>query len=466
MPLAGAAVALLSSWPFARPIQAAPSPSTPAPAFKDVAAIFQQKCLACHSSAAKMGGFILQTYDSMMKGGAHGKEIVPGDSAKSRMILMLEGKIEPRMPFGGDPLPATELATIRAWIDRGAPAPAAGEALAPIKGPAIPDLKPQVPVLSPVGSIAFSPDGKLLAVGGYEAVRLLDGSTGKVLATLTGQAGLVRSLAFRPDGKWLAAAGGLSQRWGEVKIWDIATRRLLRTLRGHTDSIYSVAFSPDGKLLATGSYDRLAILWNAATGEQARTLKDHIDAVFAVAFSPDGKWLATGSQDRTVKIWNVATGERLYTLSDALDGINAIAFSPSGKEIAGGGYDKSIYVWSLTDTGGKLVQSLIADEDSILEINWSPDAKEIITSSADGSIRVRDATTLDPIRVISGQTDWVEAMSLSADGKRLAAGRYDGTMSVYSTGSFEPVLGPVVAFQTVQPEKASRLAAVNAPSEP
>ncbi|HWF46764.1 MAG TPA: c-type cytochrome domain-containing protein, partial [Bryobacteraceae bacterium] len=77
------------------------------PAFStDVAPILQKNCLACHSSAAKMGGLVMEKFDLLMKGGAHGPVIVPGKSGESRLILMLEGKIQPRMPFGGDPLPA------------------------------------------------------------------------------------------------------------------------------------------------------------------------------------------------------------------------------------------------------------------------------------------------------------------------------------------------------------------------
>ncbi len=422
-------------------------PASADASYRAVVTILQQKCFACHSSTAKMSGFVMASYQTLMKGGVHGAEIVPGNSAKSRLVLMVEGTMQPRMPFNGNPLSPAEITVIKGWIDAGAKGPAAGEAASLQPHLNIPNIKPRFPEISPAGSVAFSPDGKTLAVGGYNQVRLMNPKTGKVLENLSGAAGLVRSVAFSPDGKWLAAGGGLCQQWGEVQIWDVQSDKLLRTLRGHHDCIYSVAFSPNGKLLASGSYDKLIKLWDPKTGKELKTLKDHIDAVFAVAFSPDGKWLASGSQDNSVKIWNVATGERLYTLSDPVDGITCIAFSPSGKQIAAAGYDKLIYIWNLTQTGGTLAQSLIADEDSILQIAWTPDGKEIITSSADGSIRIRDASTLNPIGIIPRQSDWVDAMSLSPDGKWLAAGRFDGTLSVYRMGSFEQALGPLVAFQ-------------------
>ena len=203
-----------------------------------------------------------------MKGGAHGAVIVPGKAEQSRMILMLEGKVQPRMPFGGEPLPATDIAMLKAWIEGGALGPAPGEATKALAPLPIPDIKPQVAVVSPVASVKYSPDGKLLAVGGYQEVRLIDAASTKPLATLSGHADYVRSLAFSPDGKLLAAAGGPPQRGGEIKIWDVSSHRLLRTLVGHKDCIYSFAWSPDGKLLASGSYDKMVKLWDAATGRR------------------------------------------------------------------------------------------------------------------------------------------------------------------------------------------------------
>jgi len=440
-----------------------------------VVPILQKNCLACHSSASKMGGFILENYAALMKGGAHGGAIVPGKADQSRLILMLDGKVQPRMPFGADPLSAVDIATLKAWVAGGAPGPASGEATKALAPLPIPDIKPQVAVVSPVASVRFSPDGKLIAVGGYQVVRLIDAAGDKPLATLSGHADYVRSLGFSPDGKMLAAAGGPPQRGGEIKIWDVSSlvapgfspasaalkggATLLKTLVGHKDCIYSVAWSPDGKLLASGSYDKMVKLWDASTGQEVKNLQDHIDAVFAVAFSPDGMHLASASQDRGVKIWDIASGQRLYTLSDASDGLTSMAYSPSGAQIAAAGYDKTIYVWQVGASEGKLLRSLIADEDSILALAWTPDGKMLVSSSADGSIRFRDAATLDPIGVIAHQPDWVEALSISPDGTRLAAGRINGTLSLFDVKSFQEVFGPWGAFESqgpVPPQTANR----------
>ncbi len=412
----------------------------------EIAPILQKNCAGCHSSTEHKSGLILDSYNSLMKGGRHGKVILAHDAKDSRLFQMIQGTIDPQMPLESEPLSSAQIAILKAWIEAGAPGPVNSASTQPLTPQTAPDIHPDVKVVSPVTAARFSPDASVLAVGGYEAVRLIEPATGKLLATLSGQTDSVRSIAFSPDGKLIAASSGTPQSEGEIDIWDLQSHQLIKTMHGHKDCIYSITWSPDGKLIASGSYDKLVKLWDVATGKEIRSLQDHIDAVFAVAFSPDGKHLASASQDRTVKIWDVATGRRLYTLSDASDGLTSIAYSKAGDQLAAGGYDKTIYIWRLAGENGHLSQSLIADADSLLAMLWSPDSKMIITASSDRSIRFRDAATLDPVGVIDKQSDWVQALDISADGRWLAAGRYDGTLSLYDVKSYQELRPPMLVF--------------------
>ncbi len=431
-------------------MDSAPTAKTaPAPSFiKFVAPIIQKNCLACHTSAVHRGGLILDNYESLMKGGKHGQEILPHDAKGSRMMAMIEGEIDPQMPLNADPLSAADKGILKLWIDAGAEGPRPGESTPTLLIPSMVAIPREVSIVSPVLAVKYSPDGKLLAAGGYGEVRLIDPSTGRKLANLTGHADYVRSIAFSPDGRYMAAAGGSPQSEGEIKIWDVQSHELFRTVRGHKDCIYSVAWSPDGKVIASGSYDRTVRLWDAVSGAELRVLRDHIDAVFGVAFSPDGKRLASASQDRTVKIWDVATGRRLYTLSDSTDGLTSLAYSPTGERLAAGGYDKTIYVWDLGDNEGHLSQSLIADEESLLGLVWSPDGKTIVTASSDGSMRFRDSK-LELTGVIDRQPDWVVALDMSPDGKWLSAGRFNGTLSLYDTTTHKEVRDSTIVFEAM-----------------
>ncbi len=420
--------AVLISLVLAFPLAAAEAPSFNA----NVAPLFQQRCAGCHAAKVHMGGLSLDDYEGLMKGGSHGPAVVAGKADDSRIILMLTAKISPAMPMDGSNLSPAEIDTIKAWIDAGAKPPAPGEP-APTAAAAIPKIAPRVPVKPQIFDLAWRPDGTLIALAGFREVRLVNPATNQNVATLDGEADAVRALAFSRDGKLLAAAGGLAARKGEVKIWDVDSRKLLQTVAGHADCIYAVAFSPDGKSIATASYDKLIKLWDVSSGKEIRTFKDHIDAVYALVFTPDGKRLISGAADRTVKIWNAQTGERLYTLSEPQDGINAIAIDPTGERVAAGGLDKTIRVWKLGEKSGTLEASLIAHEDSILRLAWSPDGKTLISSSADGSIKILNAADLAEIGAIPAQPDWVYGLQFSPDGKRFAAGRFDGSLTFYNS---------------------------------
>ncbi len=398
---------------------------------KDVAPIFAKNCSGCHAASVKMGSLDLETWEGIQTGGNHGTIVVPGKSGESRLYTMLTGESKPLMPMGGPKLAAGEIEAVRLWIDAGAKAPAPGEHPV-MSAEAAPSIKPKALLKPQIFALDYSPDGKLIAIAGYKEVRLVDAAN-KPVATLTGHAETVRSVAFSKDGKLLAAAGGLPARKGEVKIWDVDQRKVLTTINGHADCIYAVAFSPDGKSIATSSYDKLIKLWDVQTGKEIRTLKDHIDAVYALAFTPDGKQLISGAADRTVKIWNPATGERLYTFGEPTDGINTIAIDPTGKRVAAAGIDKSIRIWSLGEKSGKLLNTLIAHEDAVLKLAWSPDGKTLVSSSADRTIKVFRASDLAEIKTIAGQSDWTYALEFAPDSRTFAAGRFDGTFTIYDT---------------------------------
>lgn len=155
---------------------------------------------------------------------------------------------------------------------------------------------------SSITGVAFSPDGKLIAMAGSERVVIVIGAdSGKEVARLSPDVVSNLAVTFSPKGDLLATAGDD----GAVHLWDTKTWKEARKLTGHDGSVRCLAFSPDGKRLASGSSDASARVWDAATGAEVTTLVGHRGAVNAVAFSPDGKLLATGSHDRTGLVWRL-----------------------------------------------------------------------------------------------------------------------------------------------------------------
>ena len=387
-----------------------------------------------------MGGLVLETFGGLERGGVNGRSIVPGNSAESRLYLMVAGKIEPRMPFSADPLGPAEMELLRRWIDAGAPGPSPGEVPVQVAQGRLPRIEPAAVSKAQIFSLAYHPDGRLLGAGRHGGVALTDAETGKPVAFLDGLADIARSVAFSPDGRLVAAGGGYAQRGGEVRIWQVSDHGLVLAIQGHGDTIQALAFSPDGKTLATASYDKEIKLWDVASGGELRTLRDHIGAVYALAFTPDGNRLLSGSADRSVKVWNPVTGERLYTLSDPIDGINSIAIHPSGTRVAAGGDDRTIRVWELGEDGGKVLNVLIAHRLAILRIAFSPDGTKIVTTGADRTLKVFDAETLAELASLDPQSDWVMSLAYSPDGRRLAAGRFDGSLSIYDSEHYRDQL--------------------------
>ena len=266
--------------------------------FSQVDEILRESCEHCHNADDEKGGLLMDSYASLVAGGEHGNALVPGDSASSRLMQMIEGKLKPRMPYKEDPLPRAQVELIRRWIDEGAHGPAAtGETCSGAEGSRDPRRQAPCPGAGAVAALAFDPATRRIAVGTYKSVHLMALADRKWTATLNGPRGSRSArVAFSPDGKRLAVAGGPSGRYGEIKIWDVtaAAPKLVSTIQGHRDSILAIAFSPDGATIASASYDKLIKLWTVADGKVIATLKEHSDAVYAVAFMPGGTQLAVG----------------------------------------------------------------------------------------------------------------------------------------------------------------------------
>jgi WD40 repeat protein len=152
---------------------------------------------------------------------------------------------------------------------------------------------------------AFSPDGKMLAVGSQDkSIKLLHLQTQKELKISTGYKSEIRRVVFSPDSKMLVSGG-----FAKVSLWDVQTGGELRSFTGITTQVWTVEISPDGKMLAAGCDDHVIKLWNLQTGVELQSLEGHTGAVWQVAFSPDSKTLASRSGNSLIKMWNVVTGK-------------------------------------------------------------------------------------------------------------------------------------------------------------
>jgi lysophospholipase L1-like esterase len=163
------------------------------------------------------------------------------------------------------------------------------------------------------------------------------------IRTLEGHSESVNSVAFSPDGSILASGSGDKT----VKLWDVETGNEIRTLEGHPNCVNSVAFSPDGSILASSGDDNTIKLWDVETGTEIRTLEGYGWYESIVAFSPDGRILASGGSNPKIKLWDISTGNEIRTLVGQCEWVRSVAFSPDGGVLASGSGD-TIRLWRVT----------------------------------------------------------------------------------------------------------------------
>ncbi|MBD2576686.1 NACHT domain-containing protein [Oscillatoria sp. FACHB-1406] len=268
-----------------------------------------------------------------------------------------------------------------------------------------------------VRSVAFSPDGKILASGSFDrTIKLWDVKTGKCLQTLRGHTKRVNSVAFSPDGTILAS----SSRDKTIKLWDILSRECSKTLYGAPTGTPSLIFSPDGKILATGSNDKTVKLLNPITGECVRTLEGHTGKVRAVTFSPDGKTLASSSTDFTIKLWDIASGSCLQTLAGHTHRIRSIAFTSDGETLVSGSYDCTVKLWKVQT--GECLKTIEAHSNPVRAIAIAPQTNILASGSDDRTVKFWNLETGKILKTVRGRLSSIRTLVINSEDTTIITG--------------------------------------------
>ncbi|HEY2018205.1 MAG TPA: hypothetical protein VGH38_32090 [Bryobacteraceae bacterium] len=421
--------------------------------YRDVRPVLQRQCQGCHQPNLKSSDLDVTTFEGLAAGGKHGP-------AAGVLVKYVTGELKPQMPLGQPPLPAEQVELLRNWVAAGAKDDTPAEARESVSAGTLP-----VYTLPPVvTALAFSPDGKSLAVSGNREVLIhaLDGSAPP--KRLPGLSERILSLAFSKDGSLLVAGGGTPARFGEIQLWDVASGKLRRSLMVTGDTVFGASLSPDGTRVAVGCTDNTVRIVDAASGKELYKMGAHENWVLGTVFGADGKRVVSVGRDRAAKLTDATSGAFLENVNLLRGELAAIARHPSKEIVVVGGDERIPYIYMMDrpknmkiadDT--TLIRKLDRQDGAIAALAWSPDGRRIAVGGAAPEVNVYDAETGARVASSKGHTAGIYTLAFSPDSATLATAGFDGTVRLYdAAGALKKAFIPVPLDQHATQAGGSR----------
>ncbi|HYJ68097.1 MAG TPA: BTAD domain-containing putative transcriptional regulator [Nocardioidaceae bacterium] len=281
------------------------------------------------------------------------------------------------------------------------------------------------------GWVTFSPDGRRLYAGGAGPTDVFDLTTGDRVGSLDGAG----ALALSPGGETLA----VRTRGAGVRLIDTTTGRSTAELSGHESAVTGAAFSHDGSLIATVSNDQTAIVWNAATGEAVQNLRAHVGSVHAVEFGQDlqDMQLYTAGADGTTIVWDL---DRTRGLAQQLVPPGPANPPDEGAPLLSPGATSVLFQGEprLLDVGTGATTPLPIDGEDLAWAAYRPDGRRVATVSSNGAVQLWDVETGERVDKASGRGDNLGAIAYTPDGAHIVVAEQNGLVRELDAHTLEP----------------------------
>jgi len=292
-----------------------------------------------------------------------------------------------------------------------------------------------VPGAAPIlcDKIAYSPDGRWLATGmlAGSTVTLRDAATGQPMKTLRHRFPAIGGIAFSPDGHTLAAYS-----WG-ITFWDTRSGRELGSLPLHMMSY--AAFSPDGNRFAgvTAGGEAIQLIKDVSTNPRPVPLEKVSGRDFHVAFSPDGKTLAGGGVGLPATLWDTTSGRKLAEFPGKSGSVGCLVFAPEGDSLTFKSEDGRIRSWHFVKKPEPISQ-LAGHKAEVWGLAYTPDGTTLISSGDDHSIKLWDTRDGGLLSTLKGHCALVASLATSPNGKLLASAGFDKTVRLWDLPGGRP----------------------------
>ena len=384
--------------------------------------ILRDHCVNCHNPNKSKGKLDLTTYQTARIGGLEGSAFIDGSPDESRIIRLIKPISDPHMP-PKQQLSDDEINILSQWILDG-PTWITSELDIENRIVASSELGDLPNDYRPVFALTLSPDDQQLAAAYGNRVVVNNLSTKTLLRKkLNGHKDAVQSIAWSPDGKLLATGG-----FRKVNLWDTKDWLLLGEIEELPGRVTALAFSADSRSLisasnASGEKSKISI-WNSEDLNNVIEWSAHNGTIYDITLSPDGEYLATAGEDKLIRFWNLIDGNQLKQIEAHSAPIMSLAFKPNGKSLASGAADKELKIWDIETREQKNL--VTGHPGNVAAVVWPANNTELITASDDGALRLCSEASKSPVKTWAKAKDLIYSLDVTTDGKRFFGGSENG----------------------------------------